>query len=609
MSKELNKEYLTSQAKEYISWEPDEACRNEISQIVAAENWEELDKRFGKRIAFGTAGLRQAMEAGYSRMNHLVVLQTAQGLLRYLDDTYGEEGKSRGVVIGYDHRCNGTLSSRSFASISALVFMSQGYKVFLSREVCATPMVPYIVDEVEAVLGIMVTASHNPKKDDGYKLCLYFYYILLYIVMFIFLLYSYKVYWENGAQIIPPHDRNIANYIMHNLEPWEEYRYLDVDRIFDSPLCIDNFSYMTNSYFETLKNAIDFKVGNQEIVPVVYTAMHGVGGLYVHRLTDLFNLPPFIYVPSQCDPDPEFPTVSFPNPEEKGALSVAENYADSINVGIVIATDPDADRFTCAEKRDGAWYQFTGDQIGAMLGYLLLLDLKQSGCNDMSKYCYIASTVSSKLLKRIAEVEGLHFEECLTGFKWIGNTNIKCHQEGFIQLLGYEEAIGYALGENKKDKDGISICIYLYQKLIQLYSDGLTLFDLLQEIYTKYGYYLTNNSYVITPSSDYTEAVFKRLRNNGQYCFKCGHFIVNSIRDLTLGYDSNTQDGKPTLYVDPNAHMITYTFKEGPVVTIRTSGTEPKIKYYMECHGTTKEEAQNLLDDFSSEFLKNMLTL
>ena len=365
---------------------------------------------------------------------------------------------------------------------------------------------------------------------------------------------------------------------------------------------------MTDSYFHSIKNTLTIPTLSKEFVPaVVYTAMHGLGGNYINTIIDLFNLPRLVYVPTQCDPDPDFPTVSFPNPEEKGALEIAMRYADSIGVHLIMANDPDVDRFTIAEQVDGIWHQFSGDEIGTIFGYLLMAHIKNENPDSLKSYAFISSTVSGHMLKAIAEKEGMKFEECLTGFKWIGNTCIKLKKEGYSQLLGYEQAIGFALGDDKKDKDGISALVYMYQCLIQLYQQGYTLKELLNHIYKEYGYNITRNSYIMSPNSEYTERVFQKFRNNGDYVFKIGNFVVRSIRDLTTGYDSSTEDHKPLLPVDPTIHMITLTFEPNSMVTIRTSGTEPKIKLYLEVQTNSIDEANIILDQLEealSEFIQ-----
>ncbi|KAI8145427.1 hypothetical protein BJV82DRAFT_643703 [Fennellomyces sp. T-0311] len=512
------------------------------------------------------------MEAGFSRMNDLTVLQTSQGLAKYLLENV-DDAKSRGVVIGHDHRHH----SESFARLTAAAFITLGFRVWYYHEYVHTPLVPYTVKKKKAAAGIMITASHNPKQDNGYK-----------------------VYWENACQIIPPHDQGIAEMILHHLKPWT----WDYDLVDTSDLCQEPDGVI-DSYFEELAALSRFQADNEKTsLKFAYTAMHGIGYPFAKRGFEVFNLPPFITVDEQIMPDPNFSTVEFPNPEEgKGSLSLAIQTADRSNAHLIVANDPDADRLAIAEKVNGEWKLFTGNQIGAVLGAASFEKAKSVGI-PTDKIAMVASTVSSKFLGRMAEVEGFRFEEALTGFKWIGNKSIDLENEGYHVAFAYEEAIGFTIGDLVKDKDGVSALAFFAEWAVQLEKRGLTINQYLETLYAKYGYFVSENSYFICDDKQTIQTIFERIRYGyeatsenlkaGKYEYpkEIAGYRVVGVRDLTVGYDSNTPDNRPTLPVSSSSEMITFKLENNAVFTIRTSGTEPKIKYYSELRGDSEEQAR-----------------
>ncbi|KAF9439306.1 Phosphoglucomutase-3 [Entomortierella beljakovae] len=562
-------------AQEWLRLDQNPETRKEISSLLEANNTSELEARLRHRIEFGTAGLRAAMEAGFSRMNDLTVIQASQGLALYVLE-HVKDAKERGVVIGHDHRHH----SNDFARLTAGVFLSKGIKVYAYKNLVHTPMVPFGVKTLNASCGIMITASHNPKKDNGYK-----------------------VYWENACQIIPPHDDGIAQKILENLEPWVwDYKS------FENPALIDPTEKLVPAYFSEVDELCISKEDNAASdTKFVYTAMHGVGYPFAKRVFENFGFKPLIPTKEQVQPDPEFPTVVFPNPEEgKGALALAFKAADEAGAKVVFANDPDADRFTVAEKQEsGEWVLFTGNQIGTMFACNALDNWRSSGKSD-AKVVVLNSTVSSTMLAKFAKVEGIHWEDTLTGFKWIGNRAIDLEKEGYKVIFGYEEAIGFMLGSIVRDKDGVSALGCFAQMTAKLYKDGIKISEYLESLYKKYGYFASANSYFICYEQDTIDRIFNKMRfgatpqadESGRFIHKPtysthigSHKVVN-VRDLTLGYDTSKKDGVPTLPVSPSAQMITFYLENGCVFTLRTSGTEPKIKYYLEVSSTSREEAE-----------------
>ncbi|KAI8092267.1 Phosphoglucomutase/phosphomannomutase [Gilbertella persicaria] len=517
------------------------------------------------------------MEAGFSRMNDLTVLQASQGLAVYIENNV-KDAKVRGVVVGHDHRHH----SSDFARLTAAAFLQRGIKVWFYKDLVHTPLVPYTIKKLKAAAGVMITASHNPKDDNGYK-----------------------VYWENACQIIPPHDEGIAASIQQHLEPWGwEYNLVDTSDLVSDPTDLG----VIDSYFNEVQALCRNKADNQATrIKFVYTAMHGVGTPFAERAFGCFDLPAFVPVQEQVRPDPDFPTVAFPNPEEgKGALTLAIQTAERVGGHIILANDPDADRLAIAEKQpDGEWIIFTGNQIGSILGAASFEKAMTAGLKP-DQLAMVASTVSSKFLARMAQVEGFTFEESLTGFKWIGNTAMRLEQEGLKVVFSYEEAIGFTIGDIVKDKDGVSALGFFAEWAVQLYKRGLTAYQYLEELYQKYGYFVSENSYFICDDKQKIAKIFERIRFGDQkqadasskYGYKLdypttvGGYKVTGIRDLTVGYDSSKPNHEPTLPVSSSSEMITFSLENNTVFTIRTSGTEPKIKYYSELRGESEEQAK-----------------
>ena len=523
-----------------------------------------------KRIGFGTAGLRGPMQPGPLGMNDLVVIQTAQGLASYLlrcrREEESEESSSThrrvlSAVVGYDHRAHSSfsLSSKQFAMYTKLVFESKGISCMLLDGYVATPILAFAVGNVGASIGIMVTASHNPKQDDGYK-----------------------VYWNDGCQIRPPIDADIASAILEkeNLVPWIDYgeKLRCLEKEFGEGECYGLSSpketrMIEDAYYQSIcESGLVFEVGNAagfHLPKFAYTAMHGVGLPYAKRSFSTFGLPPFLPVPSQQHPDANFSTVPFPNPEEKGALDEAMSFAQETECDIVVANDPDADRLGVAEynKVDGKWTVFTGDQIGILLGHWLWETI---GKKSKQPVAMCASTVSSKFLSAMGQTEGFLVEETLTGFKWIGSRALSLQREGYRVLLGYEEAIGFSCGGIIPDKDGISAIGVIAAMAHQFYAQGKTLASHLQDIYGLYGEFCSDNGYFHCDDPAIVKSIMEQMKNGGKYFDRVGNYDVESVRDLGVpGYDSKTVDKKPTLPTSASSPMITFRFKNGCVAQFR----------------------------------------
>ncbi|CAI8037950.1 Phosphoglucomutase-2 [Geodia barretti] len=490
----------------------------------------------------------------------------SQGLASCLLEQFGSgECGKRGVVVGYDARHN----SRRFAELSATIFLNKNFKVYLFSNFTPTPYTPYAVVKFGCVAGVQVTASHNPKEYNGYK-----------------------VYWSNGAQIRPPLDSDIQSHISANLNPlptsWDTSALQKASSDILDPLASVTATYFT----DTLHLCYRREDNASSPVKIVYTPMHGVGAEGAREAFRTFSLPDFIPVPEQIDPDPEFRTVAFPNPEEgHSALGLAEKTAERHGATLILANDPDADRLAVAERSDPStreWDILTGNEIGALLGWWLFKNYRDSHPHFNGKNVYmLASTVSSKFLQRMASVEGFQFEETLTGFKWMGNRAHELLQQGHEVLFAFEEAIGYMCGCRVLDKDGISAAAVMAEFAGWLAGQGKNFRQQLDELYARYGRFESEVSYFVCHSQDTFTQLFNgiRSRDDGNYPKTCGPYVVDSIIDLTVGYDSSSSppDFKPFLPVDPNSQLIKFILDDMTCeCTLRTSGTEPKIKYYIE---------------------------
>ena len=544
--------------------------RVEVLQLLHEAKYSEIEARLSGRnkLAFGTAGLRARMGAGYDRMNCLTVLQTTQGVAAYLD-SIGKRSEGP-VVVGFDGRHN----SESFAHVTAAVFLARGFKVELMERPCPTPFNPFWITRCGAICGVQITASHNPKLDNGYKL-----------------------YWSNGAQIIPPIDsavaesieknRSVAQDVFVNLDPGTvrlipsaQLAKANLRKVADTV----QTDYVRLISEDVSRNGAAFNAKSP--IKFAYTAMHGVGLKPFEALFSAFGFDArqsLVPVESQASIDPEFSTVKFPNPEEKGALNLAIADANSNGCDLVLANDPDADRFTCAERQpDGTWYQFSGDEIG-----LLLADWQMSRTIGGSGLL-ICSVVSSRMMSELCRARGsdkFKFSDCLTGFKWIANESIRLRssEHGLTHLLGYEEAIGYQVTGLVPDKDGLSAgCAMAEFATLLRASKNQCLKDRFEQIQREeIGFFSTNNGYFIIEDPNVTKAIFAEFRASGMK--SVGEFKIKHIRDVTKGVDTSLPLGeKSHLPSTPDAEMMTMFFENGAVVTVRASGTEPKVKFYSE---------------------------
>ncbi len=536
----------TSLAERWIAEDPDPATRAELRALVDANDLAALADRFGAKLEFGTAGLRGVIGAGPNRMNRAVVIRTTSGLCAYLK-AQAPGAAARGVVIGYD----GRRMSREFALDAAAVVAAEGLVAHLFDSVCPTPLAAFAVNDLGADAGVMVTASHNPPEYNGYK-----------------------VYWGNGAQIIPPHDRGIADAI-DAVGRADAVPRADLDAARAKGLVRDVGDDVTARYLDGVRGLSPCADAPANLT-MVYTAMHGVGADLALRVLARWGR--VVPVAEQREPDGAFPTVAFPNPEEKGAMDLSLALARRERADLVIANDPDADRLAVALPRGDGFAQLSGNDVGVLLGHHLLTEGDRGGDRVVAM-----SIVSSPLMGVIAKSLGARCEETLTGFKWIANRAMEVEREsGARFVFGFEEALGYSVSTLVRDKDGVSAAYVVAGLAASLKARGQTLLDRLEAIHREYGYFVSGQRSVTAKGADGMRAIEATMAAfRAKPLAALGGKAVVAVRDFSTG-TRTARDGSVTKLGLPPSNVIAYDLEGGGRVMLRPSGTEPKIKYYFD---------------------------
>jgi phosphomannomutase len=561
----VNPTELEALASRWMQHDPDPATAGEVKQLLAAKDWAALSDRFSGWLEFGTAGLRGTLGGGPNRMNRAVVRLTTVGLARYLKQ-HVPDVTTRGVVVGRD----GRRMSKEFAADTALVLAAEGIPALVFPEVVPTPVTAFATLHLNAAAAVMVTASHNPPEYNGYK-----------------------VYWGNGAQIIPPHDTGIAAAIA-KVEPAAAQKLADEAQARAAGLLRNIPQAVERAYLDAIQKLRVFK--QPADITIVYTAMHGVGGRFAEACLREAGFTRVHFVAQQQHPDGAFPTVRFPNPEEKGAMDLSTALAKQVNADLVLANDPDADRLAVmARDATGNLRMFTGNEVGVMLGHFLLTQQKPK--NPL----VITTIVSSAQLKAIAAALGARYEETLTGFKWIANRALGLPEHTFV--FGYEEALGYTVGTVARDKDGVGSALVIADIAAWCKSRGLTLFGYLEEVQRAHGLFIAKQANFTLPGASGAQtikAVVDAFR--AQPPAKFGEHSVSAALDY--------QQGVGTL---PKSNVVAYELLGGSRVTLRPSGTEPKLKFYFELResvaanepmGQARARGEKRLEDLEAAFLE-----
>jgi phosphoglucomutase len=555
----------------------DEDTKKELLSIRNDEK--EVEDRFYQELEFGTGGLRGVIGAGTNRMNKYVVRKASQGLANYIKKNGGTDGAKRGVAISYDSR----RFSPEFADESARCLAANGIKTYVFDELRPTPELSFALRKLGCIAGIMVTASHNPPEYNGYK-----------------------VYWEDGAQITPPHDNGIISEVKA-LTDYSEVKTMSKEDAMAAGLYEIIGKEIDDAYMVELKKQIihlDVIKEMAEKLTVVYTPFHGTGLVPVKRVLAELGFKNVYIVPEQELPDPEFTTLEYPNPEDPKAFKLALELAKEKDADIVLATDPDADRLGVYAKdtKTGEYIPFTGNMSGMLIGEYILRERKATGTMP-ERPAFVTTIVTTNMAKVVAEKYGLHYIEVLTGFKYIGE-QIRIFEDNnqeYNYVFGLEESYGCLAGTHARDKDAIVAVMMLCEVAAFCKKNNMTLWDAMVDMYEEYGYY-KEGQYSITmkgiEGAKEIAALMDRLRSNPPKTF--GQWTVEEFRDYKTGETVNPQTGDKGKTGLPESNVLYFALNNDSWCCARPSGTEPKIKFYMGVKGTSLEDANQKQEELTA---------
>ena len=557
----------------------DDETKKELKKIK--DDNKEIEDRFYKNLEFGTAGLRGIMGAGTNRMNKYTVMKATQGLANFI---IKEKGQDRGVAISYDSRNN----SKEFAIKSALCLNANGIKAYVFEKLSPVPELSFAVRSLNCIAGIMITASHNPPKYNGYK-----------------------VYWEDGAQITSPKDKRIIEEV-NKVEDYKDIKEISLKEAMEKGLYIQIGEEIDNKYMGELKKIIlnpEIIKNQASNIKIVYTPLHGTGNLPVQRILKELGFKNVYVVPEQEKPDGNFPTVDYPNPEDKKAFKLAIQLAKKVDADIVLATDPDADRLGVYAKdtKTKEYMPFTGNMSGILIAEYVLSQKKEKGILP-DNGALVTSIVSTNLAKAVSDEYNLKLFEVLTGFKYIGE-KIKEFEKTkeFSYQFGFEESYGCLIGTYARDKDGVAAVMSLCEAAAFYKNKGLTLWDQMINIYEKYGYYKEDIVSITLEGLEGAKKIkemLEEMRNNP--LSQIGNFKVlkfidykeEIVKDLITGEENKTNL--------PNSNVLYYELENNSWCCVRPSGTEPKIKFYLGVKADSFENADKELEFIKQDILRNI---
>ena len=562
--------------KNYKKWKNNNKT-NKLNSL--SEN--EIKDSFFKYLEFGTGGMRGIMGMGTNRMNIYMIRKATQGLSNYLINSTGDVGKNKGVVIAYDCRIN----SYEFALNSALVLCANGIKTDMFSSLRSTPELSFAVKELGCQAGIMVTASHNPKEYNGYK-----------------------VYWEDGGQLVEPQASEIIEEV-NKIDEFEDVKLISQEEAENLGLLNILNNELDNKYLENVKKESILKdLPNKENFKLVYSPLHGTGGRPVKRLLNELGYKNVYIVEAQEKPDGEFPTCSYANPEEKNVFNLSIKLADEIGAKVCLANDPDADRTGMMVKENNEWIYLNGNQIGMLLLKYILDNKKDIPENG----AVVTTIVSTPILDKIAKERNLKVFRTLTGFKYIGE-KIREFEEGKYDnsfVFGMEESIGYLKGTYVRDKDGILGVMLLTEMVAYFESIGTSPMKELEKLYDKYGWYSEITYPVKREGAQGIEEIKKMMKELRKRDLKVLlDRKINVIKDYKLKEKKNYLNNSKSELFLPESDVIQYILEDETYITVRPSGTEPKIKYYIYTRGKSKREADEKLENILSDFKEYMESL
>lgn len=577
---------------EYKNWTENPIFdENTKAELLSLTDEKEIEDRFYKSLSFGTGGMRGVIGAGINRMNVYTVGKASQGLANFINS----KRDNGSVVIAYDSR----RMSPEFALRTALVMCANGIKAYLFKSLRPTPELSFAVRYFNATAGVCVTASHNPPEYNGYK-----------------------VYWEDGAQIVPPYDKLIINEV-NAITDFADIKMISEEEALSNGL----LNYVGEEVDDAYVSAVKSQVINPEIIEklsndikIVYTPLNGAGNMPVRRVLEELGFKKVWVVKEQEAPDGNFPTLKYPNPEEAAAFDYAIKLAKEKGADIVLATDPDADRLGvyALDKATGEYKSFTGNMSGLLIAEYQISERLKKGLltKDLKDTALITTIVSSDMAKAIAEEYGLTVIEVLTGFKYIGeqiklfeeaiknNDGKLCAEKGAMQFVfGFEESYGCLIGTHARDKDAIVAVLALCEAAAYYKNQGLTLCDQMQRIYQKYGFYKETIHTAVMKGADGAakiNAVIENLRNNPAK--EVGGFKTLAVRDYEVGERKDFVTGLTEEVTLPKSNVLYYEFEDA-WCCVRPSGTEPKIKLYFGVKGNSMEDAEQKLQRLKEGFL------
>lgn len=562
--------------KKYEEWlesdEIDEKTKESLRKIKDKD--EEIKDSFYKDLEFGTAGLRGIVGAGTNRMNKYTVGKATQGLANYIIKNNGQD---RGVAIAYDSRN----MSEEFSKLACLILNANGIKTYRFESLRPTPELSFTVRELNCISGIVITASHNPPKYNGYK-----------------------VYWEDGAQISNPVDEEITNEV-NSINSYSEIKQISEKEATEAGLYNTIGKEIDDKYIEYLKTiSLNPEVIKRqaENIKIVYTPLHGTGKRLATRILDELGFSNVHIVKEQAEPNGSFPTVSYPNPEDPAAFELALKLAKEVDADIVIANDPDADRIGLHVKdsKTGEYVLFNGNMIGLTVADYLINQKREKGLLEENT-ALIKTIVSSNMTDRICEENGVALFEVLTGFKNIA-AKIKEFEERntYKCIMGYEESYGCLVGDKVRDKDGIAALMLLAEAAAYYKEKGLTLWDNMLKMYETYGYYKENQVSITLEGADGAQKIkdmMERVRNNPPK--QIGEYKVLKFRDYLNNVIKDIQAEKTEHVNLPKSNVLYFELENDFWCCMRPSGTEPKIKFYMGAKGASLQDAENKAEEIT----------
>ncbi len=555
----------------------DEATKAELKAIELDEK--EIKERFYKELEFGTAGLRGVIGAGTNRMNIYTVRKATQGLANYI---LAQGGREKGVAVAYDSR----RMSPEFADEAALCLAANGIKAYVFESLRPTPELSYAVRKLGCIAGINITASHNPPEYNGYK-----------------------VYWEDGAQITPPHDKGIMDEVQKVVD-YNTVKTMDKEEAKVAGLYIVIGADIDDAYIEELKKQVIHwdaikEVGDQ--IKIVYSPLHGTGNIPARRVLEEIGFKNVYVVKEQELPDGEFPTVSYPNPESEEAFELGLKLAKEVDADLILATDPDADRLGVYVKdsKSGEYKVLTGNMSGCLLEEYELSQRKAVDGALPKDGAVVSSIVTSNMAETIAKAYGMEAIEVLTGFKFIGQKILEFEQTGVgTYLFGFEESYGCLIGTHARDKDAIVATMALCEAAAYYKTQGKTLWDAMIDMYEKYGYYKEDVQSITLKGIEglaKIQEIMETLRKEPPTML--GGYPVLKARDYKVETITDLSTGKVTSTGLPSSNVLYYDLPDNYWACVRPSGTEPKVKFYYGVKGTSLNDAEQKAAQMGKEIL------